>query len=142
MTFKELEHSLPNGFHDAKIERISVDYTAGTLRIAMRILIGTPGEPDQDRYGPAELTVAGLYICSIEPPDPTYPFKPNGKLLGVSGDDCENESSGVVKVLRELPKGVSCYRFFVDQWNSFIYIAASDVQISLSRLTSLDLITK
>jgi hypothetical protein len=143
MTFKEVEHSLPNGFHDAKIERISLDYPAGTLQIAMRILIGKPGEPDQDEYGPAELRVSGLYFCSIEPPDPTYPFKPNGKPLGVSGDDSEDELSGVVGVLGSLPRGISCYRFFVDQWNSFIHIAASDVQISSSGVPrSLDSITR
>ena len=140
MTFKEVEHTLPNGFHDAKIERISLDYSAGTLQIAMRILIGTPGQPDQDEYGPAELRVGGLYFCFIEPPDPTYPFKPNGKPLSVSGDD---GASGEIGFLQKLPAGVSCYRFFVDQWNSFIYIAASDVQISSSGVPrSLDSITR
>jgi len=36
MAFEEVEHSLPNGFHDAKIERISLDYPDGTLRKVMR----------------------------------------------------------------------------------------------------------
>ena len=132
MTFEEAEDGLPNGFHDAQIERISLDYLAGTLQIAMRILIGTPGEPNQDEYGPAELRVSGLYFCSIEPPYPTYPFKPNGEPFGVSGDAATNGPSAIITVLQTLPTGVSSYRFFVEEWNSFIYIAASEVQISLN----------
>jgi hypothetical protein len=101
MTFEEAEDGLPNGFHDAQIERISLDYLAGTLQIAMRILIGTPGEPNQDEYGPAELRVSGLYFCSIEPPYPTYPFKPNGEPFGVSGDAATNGPSAIINVFAD-----------------------------------------
>lgn len=130
MTFREVEQTLPNGFHDAEIKHISLDYVSGTLRITMRILVGTPGEPDQEEYGHRELKVSGLYFFSIEPPDPTYPFKPNGKPLDVQGDDSGLSPPEIGKLIRELPPDASCYRFFVQQWNSFIYIAASDAQIS------------
>ena len=132
MTFREIEQTLPNGFHDAKIVRISLDYPAGTLVMNMRVLIGTPGEPDQDEYGPAEVSVTGLYLCSIEPPDPKYPFRLTGKPLGVSGDSSGNSSPEISNLMRKLPPSASCYRFFVEQWNSFIYVAGSDVQISRS----------
>ena len=131
MTFGEIEKKLPNGFHDAKIEHISLDYLRGTLLMKMRLLIGTPGGGDQDEYGSAEMKVNGLYFCSIEPPDPTYPFRPNGQLLGVSGDGSGGSSPEVRELAQSLPADASYYRFFVEQWNSFIYIAASDVQISL-----------
>lgn len=132
MTFREIEKILPNGFHDAKIEGISLDYPGATLVASMKILTGTPGESDQDEYGPAEMKISGLYFCSIEPPDPNYPFKPNGKPLGVSGDNSGNSSPEISNLVRKLPPGASSYRFFVEQWNSFIYMAASDVQISWS----------
>jgi hypothetical protein len=135
MTFRQIEETLPNGFHDAKIEHISLDYPAGALLMNMSILTGTPGESDQDEYGPAELKISGLYFCSMEPPDPTYPFNPNGKPLRVSGDSCGRGSLEISNLVRRLPPGASCYRFFVEQWNSFIYIAASDVQIAWSGAT-------
>lgn len=130
MNFREIEQSLPNGFHDAKIERISLDYLSGSLLMNMRILTGTPGEPNQDEYGPAEVKASGLYFCSIESPDPNYPFRPSGHPLGVSGDNSGKSSSEISDLVSKLPPGTSCYRFFVEQWNSFIYVAASDVRIS------------
>jgi hypothetical protein len=138
MNFREIEKTLPNGFHDAKIERILLDYVAGTLLINMRILVGTPGDQDQDEYGPAEVKVNGLYFCFLEPPSPNYPFKPNGKPLGVSGDSSGNASPEIINLLHKLPPDASCYRFFVEQWNSFIYVGAAEVQISWSGAHAVD----
>ena len=130
MTFEEAEETLPNGFHDAQVVRITLDYPAGTLLMTMQILVGTPGQANEEEYGPAELRANGLYFCFIDPPDPTYPFKPNGKALGVCGDPEPRESPAIGDLLYKLPEGVSVYRFYADSWNSFIHVAAFDVQIS------------
>ena len=127
MTFEEVEKTLPNGFHDAKIVQITLDYPAGTLLMTMQILVGV-GQATE--YGPAELRANGLYFCFIDPPDPTYPFKPNGKGLRVCGDQEPRESPVIGDLLHELPEGVSVYRFYADRWNSFIHVAATDIQIS------------
>jgi hypothetical protein len=124
VTFSQIEAGLPNGFHDAKILGISVDYLARTLQLTMRILIGTPGEANEEDYGPAELKVKGLHLFSVELPDPAYPFWTGGRPLNVSGDD--DRSALAVK----LPEDVSYCRFFVEEWNSFIHIAATSVEIS------------
>jgi hypothetical protein len=126
MTFKEAEESLPNGFHDAKIVRILLDYPSGTLLMKMNILVGTPDSADIDEYRSAELKVRGLYFFFIDPPDPRYPFRPNGRPLKVSGDPATDSSP----VIAKLPEEVSYYRFFVDLWNSFIHVAGSGVEIS------------
>jgi hypothetical protein len=126
MTFKEVAESLPNGFHDAKIVRILLDYPSGALLMTMNILIGTPDSADVEEYCFAELKVRGLYFCFIDPPDPRYPFRPNGRPLSVSGDFATDSSP----VIAKLPEGVSYYRFFVDQWNAFIHVAGSGVEIS------------
>jgi hypothetical protein len=76
MTLRDVADTLPNGFHDSKIESLSVDYKTGTLSLSMRVLIGTPGMPDQEDYGPAQLRVNLLLFCSIQPPDPNYPHAP------------------------------------------------------------------
>ena len=128
MTFEEIEMTLPNGFHDAKIVRITLDYLAGTILMTMELLIDTSG--DRVKYDRAEVKGNKLYLCSIEPPDPKYPFKPHGKALRVSGDPEPRESVIFGNILGELPEGIAIYRFFVDSWNSFIHIAASDLEIS------------
>jgi hypothetical protein len=46
MTFEEVEAQAPNGFHDAKIDSLSLDYKAGVLTLSMRVLAGTPGMRD------------------------------------------------------------------------------------------------
>src|SRR5487761_741607 len=133
MTFEEAEKTLPNGFHDAKIVNITLDYPSNILVMTLKILVGIPGQSDQEEYGSAKLTAKDLYFCFIDPPDPTYPFRPNGKALGVCGAPESRESPVIESLLRKLPEGVSFYRFFVDRWNSFIHVAASDIQISWSK---------
>lgn len=129
MTFKEAEQSLPNGFHDAEIEKLSLDYRSGTLSISMRLWVGAMGTPNQEEYRCAELRVNKLVWCSIQPPDPTYPFAPNGDPLNVQGDDGLSHCEELTPLVRQLPAGVSFYRFFFEEWNSFICIAGSDVKL-------------
>jgi hypothetical protein len=66
MTFEEVEKTLPNGFHDAKIVRMTLDYPAGTLSMSLQILVGTPGEADQEEYGLAELRANGRGSTMID----------------------------------------------------------------------------
>jgi hypothetical protein len=132
MTFEEAEKSAPNGFHDAKIDALHVDYKTGCLSLSMRLWIGTLGTPDAEEYSPAELRVNRLLFYSIEPPDPSYPFVPDGDSLDVSGADGLGDLAVKADLIAGLPSDVSLYRFFVEQWNSFIYIAGSDIQLSLN----------
>ena len=129
MTLKEVEQSLPNGFHDAEIEKLSLDYGSGTLSMSMKIWVGTMGTVDQEEYRSAEMRVNKLAWCSIQPPDPTYPFALNGNPLNVQGDDGLGHCEELTPLVRQLPVGVSFYRFFVEEWNSFICIAGSDVKL-------------
>ena len=78
MTLEELDHSLPNGFHDAKMFSLSIDYAAGIAIFRLSLLVGWPDDPPPERYAyqEATLTVRGLCFCSIDPPCPTSPFLP------------------------------------------------------------------
>jgi hypothetical protein len=132
MTFEELENTLPNGFHDAKIVRITLDFPDGNLLMNMQILVDS-SKHGNEQYALAELRAGGLFFCFIDPPDPTYPFRPNGKALRVSGAPESTESRAIEDLLARLPEGITAYRFFADQWNSFIHVAASDIGISWSK---------
>jgi hypothetical protein len=131
MTFEELDQALPNGFHDAKIEKIAVDYAQRSATITMHLLVGTPDSVDQDEYRHAILDISGLCYYAIDPPDPTYPFMRSGSPVNVAGYPEDPEKFPVLdSLLPVMPTGVTCYRFFVHHWNSFIHIAAKDVQVS------------
>ena len=67
VTLEELDHNLPNGFHDAEIFSFELDYAAGTARFRMNLLVGWPDDPEPERqaYQEATLVVNGLCFCSI-----------------------------------------------------------------------------
>ena len=50
--------------------------------------------------------------------------------MNVSGDSPKESAPEVEKVSSQFPEGTKWYRFFVEEWNSFINIAARDVGIS------------
>jgi hypothetical protein len=131
MTFERVDAELPNGFHDAKLYGIVIDYVAGSAILRMDFWVGSMEGPNREEYRPAELRVTGLYFCSMDVPDPTYRYVPHGSPLNVSGDLAKPDTSAAFQELyRTLPPEVSCYRFFVHEWNSFIHIAATDAQVS------------
>jgi len=108
-----------------------MDYQTGVLTLSMKLSSGTPGTPNQEEYSPAELRVNRVLFLAIDPPDPRYPFVPDGRSLQVDGAHGLGDLEAKSDLIAALPPDVSLYRFFVDQWNSFIYIAGSDVQLSL-----------
>ena len=131
MTFDDLDRELPNGFHDARIFRIGVDYGARTATLDMSFWTGDQDCSNRDEYRDGTLQISGLLYLSIEPPDPAYPFMQSGSALYVSGYPEDGEAfppgSALVAVM---PADATGYRFFVNDWNSFIHIAASDVKLS------------
>ena len=131
MTFGQLDQELPNGFHDAEVHSITLDYFSGTVTLDVDFWVGDLDSPNREDHRRGMLTATGLLFCSIEPPDPSYPFLPDGAPITVSGDSADSDTFPALAGLsHRFPAGSSCYRFFVNGWNSFIYIAATDVQIS------------
>ncbi len=131
MTFEELDNQLPNGFHDAELHSVRIDYVHGTMTLHMSFWVGDLKGPNREEYRAGELRITGLYFCAIDPPDPECRYVPHGSALNVSGDRAKPDTfPALEKLSQTLPPGVSCYRFFVHEWNSFINIAAKDVQVS------------
>jgi hypothetical protein len=135
MTLDELDRSLPNGFHDAKIHSIEIDYVKATVTLQVSFLEGTPEDPEdrRDRYRRAVVRITGLHFCSIDAPDPTYHFRPDQRPIVVSGDPAKSDHlPSLPGLMAQAPAGVSAYRLFVSDWNRFIYIAARDAEISFT----------
>jgi hypothetical protein len=133
MNLDELDHKLPNGFHDMKIHSVDVDYATARIKLMVGLLVNWPEDPDRERdqYQNAVLTIGGLCFYSIDPPYPGYPFYPDGKAIVVSGDPAKSDHLSSLPVLSaQFPEGVWCYRFFVHDWNAFIHIAARDAAVT------------
>jgi hypothetical protein len=76
VTFDELDQTLPNGFDDAKILSIELNYATGTPKFRLSLVVGWPEdlEPERDKYQEAAVKVTGLCFCSVGPPSPGYRF--------------------------------------------------------------------
>src|SRR5262245_44331541 len=127
MNLEQLEKSLPNGFHDAQIEEIIVDYVSRKAVVKMQLLVGNPDaapEKEREAYKPAELRLSDVLYFVVDPPDPKYKYaEKNGLWIDAGRADEESAPTSPIP-LDQLPTGASAYWFFVNDWNSFIHIAA------------------
>lgn len=124
MTIDDIENTLPNGFHDAVIRKLDIDYTKREGSLVIEVNAGNI-EDDQVCRRIGKLTLTDIVFFVIEPPDPNYPYK--------KSDGLWIASSGLVNSLKlptRLPNLQPCdgfaHYFFINDWNAFIYLAAMD----------------
>jgi hypothetical protein len=97
----------------------------------MDLLMGGPDEPDPELYRPGKLRVEPVYLFFIEPPDAKYSFVPDGSDLKVDGDYVKvGQNTAVDRLLPMLPQNATTYRFFLEKWNAFLYVAGGSVDLS------------
>ena len=130
MNLDELQQTLPNGLHDADLLGIDIDYPGQEARLTLRVWLGNLeaiDESERERYRPAILLFSGLQFLVIDPPDqrPTY----TGGLRIEAGSGQPSTAPAALPPL--VGQTFLCW-LFVDQWNSFIRIAAHDVRINWS----------
>ena len=86
MTFDEVAASLPNGIHDAELQRFEMDYVHRTLRFDLVIWIGNMDDSQRlELYRPARLTLDDVAFLVIEPPDVNYPWLKAGRIASTQG---------------------------------------------------------
>jgi hypothetical protein len=130
MTLEEIQQSLPNGLHDARLNSITLDYLRRQATFELEISLADVHKDAPEIYRPATLYLTPFLYCVIEAPDPGYPFALNKPLRIDAGSD--ELIHGEPTQLREpLPEGAFTAWFFVNDWNSFIHIAALDAEIVL-----------
>ena len=131
MTFEELDERFPNGFDDAEIMSVRIDYLTREGKLILSLRGNWPESPNRDEYRQAELSLYGLYYFSIEAPDPDRLFYPEQFKLTVDGLPEDPEQFPLFKRLQsKLTPSAFCCRFYVHDWNSFIHLAARDARFS------------
>jgi hypothetical protein len=130
MTFEEIENNLPNGFHDARINKINLDYVKRVATFDLEICVLDSEDETPEDYRAAKLTLLGLLFCVIEAPESTYPYY-EGKSLCVDAGSSNLGKSSLTRLPEPLPEGAFAHWFFVNNWNAFIHVAAMDAQIIL-----------
>ena|ERR1035441_9985715 len=71
MTLEELDQTLPNGLHDARIKSLSHDYESAIVKFEVEILFGLPDDPPADRFRcrDSEVLFHQVLFCSVEVPE-------------------------------------------------------------------------
>jgi hypothetical protein len=121
MTIEEIEQLLPNGFHDSYITALHVNYVQRTVEMDMKIWVSDQEEDDPDLYQPFKLSISGLIYFVIEPPGDLYLDTSEPWLVAGGSSEVATSPSRLPK---PLPAGAFTYWFFVNNWNSYIHIAA------------------
>jgi hypothetical protein len=131
MTFEELDERFPNGFDDAQISSLAVDYGNRSVTLQLNLRGNLPDAPDADEYRRAVLTASGFYYFSMEPPDADHLFYPHHSKIVMDGYAEDASTFPLFDHLKPtLPRGAFCCRFYVHDWNSFIHLAAREAQFS------------
>jgi hypothetical protein len=119
-TIADIEASLPNGFHDAEILGLDIDYEKMEARLSLHVWVGDLDSTEVETYRDAKLAVCGLQFLSIEPPCQGYPFDRPGPIV-VDARSMTNDRPS------SLPPAAGdefLHEFYVNNWNAFIRIAA------------------
>ena len=134
MTLDEIAASLPNGFHDAKIKSINIDYVNREARFDLQIWIGDDSGTKEERetYRGAQLTLSQLLFCVIDAPDSRYPYHERKALRVDAGSSNSGQISTSVRLPAPLPEHSFSHWFFVNNWNAFIHVAAMDARLEFS----------
>ena len=128
MTLTDVDRQLPNGFHDAYLLRFAADYVKATLSLDLDLWVGasdakTPAERERRKAG--RIRISGLAWCVIAPPDVIVRPNPRGFRIDAGPvSDLETPPK-----LPAPPPGVFSWWFFVQDWNTSLYVAGREASI-------------
>jgi hypothetical protein len=125
MTLQELADTLPNGFHDAQVSRVELNYAEAEAKIHLMLWTSgdyVPGVSNSEEYRPAMLILTGLQYFVIAPPN-YGSYRTRGLTVDM-GDDAEPPLDS--KLLD--PSAFQNW-FFVSEWNSLLQVSATDAAL-------------
>ena len=125
-TIEELELTLPNGFHDARLLRLDIDYRARQATITLDVVVNEEGKPV---FRSGVLRITGVVFLVLDPPAPGSTLDSSKPSQIDTGQGQPNTSP---LTLPPVPPGHFLEWFFVVDWNSFIRVCAEDASFEWS----------
>ena len=127
MTFEETAAALPNGFHDAELQRFEMDYVHRQLLVDLVVWIGDMGDSRRrELYRPARLTLDDVAFLVIEPPDVNYPWLKAGRIRIDAGEGQPPRSSSTLPVA---PAGTRTTWIYLEELNTFLLFCAGNASL-------------
>lgn len=128
MTIEDIDKNLPNGLHDSRLIELHIDYINKECMLTLNIDISNIGDSNnanKPNYSKGMLKFSGLLFYIIEPPH--FLYLPNdGLWISDTGlvtiKDVYNKKTSI-----QVPDDSFIYYLFINNWNAFIYICASNV---------------
>jgi hypothetical protein len=129
MTLQEIAAALPNGFHDAFLRTVTLDYISRRATLNLRLWTGDAHAcvpADREVYRTVALTISGLLWWIVEAPR---------NIDGATGDGLWIDA-GPLSNLNPTPAvpaiadDAFAWWIFVRQWNSFIYFAGTSASVN------------
>lgn len=123
-------------FHDSTIKRIIVDFLAREAKFDCVVFIGDPDSREtQPREATGTLTLTGLLYISVEPPHSTYPYEKDAWEISYDGPvETTTFKAPIPKLPEPLPGNAFTHCFFINNWNSFMFIAATGANFEWGRV--------
>ena len=134
MTLSELDSSLPSGFHDSALKSFAVDYEQRKVCMKLSLRVGNPDGPrdHRDDCREAKLEISGAIFFILDAPDKDNDFGSAGEVWIADGFETRSIpkfTNHLEGLLDALPDGAFAHSFYVQDWNSYIHIAARDCSI-------------
>lgn len=126
VTIEELEDKFPNGFHDAGLVGMTVDFPAGSVCIELDV---DCDDPDPNVYTRIKFRLTGLSLFVVEPPDASISLS-YGDTIETSGYETSDKILPSLEIYRRnVPAGSFFYSFFLNHWNCFLHVAATNAEL-------------
>jgi hypothetical protein len=130
MTLEDLDESLPNGLHDARIKSLMHNYEDAIVKLEVEILVGLPadGLQNRDRYRDGAIVFHGVQFCVVGAPE-------NERILGQAHSiwfTFDRIEPGLLpdKIAASLPPETLAYTLYILDWEAQIHIAGADVSFA------------
>jgi len=131
MDLRLIEESLPNGFHDAYLSGLNLDFIRHHIELSLSVLVGNDDQPVSERYRQCRLTLRDYSVLVLESAVAYREIKPSEGLQIDQTQLKEEDFEFFRQAGYNIREGDSWLALFVYDWNSRIVISARDADMEL-----------
>jgi hypothetical protein len=129
MDLRLIEQLLPNGFHDAYLSRLALDFVNRDVELSLRVLVANDDQPASERYRQCRLMLHDYSVLILEPAIAYREIKPSRGLQIDQTQLTDEDYHAFRQVGYNMREGNFWLALFVYDWNSRIVISARDAEM-------------